>query len=262
MINLSYDKAVGTVIPVERGLQIVVAAWDLFESHGWAGRSNREVVSEPIFSEGCMPTDGSDAVLPQKMVPSLYEVCAWNAYASSTAEWHDDNPFKLVITGDVVTRAEGVRDAVIGDNVLRILSEQGNDFQKRIGEILAKTSMKVSELKSLAYVVPMAADIERKGKMDLMLDGASREHLGSVGTKIDVVASIMAVRFSREYSIWNHTAITEGGHVVSFFNKTKHEEGTRLRLTANVKDHRSMYKRPDVPETRLNYVKILDRPAR
>lgn len=262
MINLSYDKAIGTVIPVQRGLQIVVAAWELFQAHGWAGRSNREVVSEPIFSEGHSSQDGGEMTMPQKMVPSLYEVCAWNAYASSTAEWHDENPFKLVITDEIAARADAVRDAVIGDNVLRVLSDQGNDFQKRISEILAKPSMKVSELKSLAYVVPMSADIRRKNDMDLLLDDASRQHLGSIGSKISMVASIVDVRFSREYSIWNHTAITDEGHVVSFFNKTKHDPGARMRITANVKDHRSLYKRPDVPETRLNYVKIQDCPAR
>lgn len=261
MINLSYDKTMNTFVPTQRGIEIVVAAWEMFREHGWANRSNREVVSDAIYSEGRMSEDGREAVLPEKVVPSLYEVCAWNAYASSTAEWHDDNPFKLGITDEIRAKAEAVRDAVVNDHVFKLLSDQGNDFQKRISEILGKQTIKVSEMKSLAYVVPMSMDIERNQRMDETMSMAKDTHLGRVNSKITAVVSVLGVRYSREFSIWNHTAITDDGYVVTFFNKREHREGTRMRISANVKDHRTLYKRPNVAETRLNYVKILDCPV-
>jgi len=261
MIVLSYDKTVTTHIPLQRGLEIVVAAWDMFGIHGWDNRTNREVVSDPIFSEGHVSSDGASTVLPEKIVPSLYEVCAWNAYASSTAEWNDSNPFKLEITDEIRSKVEAVRDAVVNDHVMKVLSEKTNDFQKRISEILSKQTIKVSELKSLAYIVPMSKNITRSQSMEEKLSLSSGTHLGRPGTKVTITATVLSVRYSREFSIWNHTAITDEGHVVSFFNKKEYGDGTRMRISANVKEHRSMYNRPDVAETRLNYVKILDCPA-
>lgn len=261
MINLSYDKTVTTVIPSQRGLEIVVAAWELFKAHGWDQRANREVVSDAIFSEGCMgEPDGREAVLPQKVVPSLYEVCAWNAYASSTAEWHDENPFKLEITPEIKAKAEVLRDTVVSHHVLKILSDQSNDFQKRINEIIGKQAIKVSELKTLAYIVPMAGNITREQLMDERLSAASGSHISAPGSKITTVVTVLGVRYSKEFSVWNHTAITDDGHAVTFFNKREFKDGTRMRIAANVKDHRTMYKRPNVAETRLNYVKVLDCP--
>lgn len=261
MINLSYDKTVGTFIPSQRGLELVVAAWDLFRLHGWDNRPNREIVSDAIFSEGHISRDGSQAVMPEKMVPSLYEVCAWNAYASSTAEWRDDNPFKLEITDAIRAKAEAVRELVVNDHIMKVLSEQVGDFQKRINEILGKQTIKVTELKSLAYIVPMAGDIGRSQRLDERLALASSTHLGSPGHKITAVVTVLGVRYSKEFSIWNHTAITDDGYAVTFFNKREFKDGTRMRINANVKDHRTMYRRPNVAETRLNYVKVLDCPA-
>lgn len=261
MINISYDKTNGTMVPVQRGLEIVVAAWALFKAHGWDNRSNREVVSDAIFSEGQLSHGGQEFKPPEKMVPSLYEVCAWNAYASSTAEWRDDNPFKLVITDEIRAKAEAVREAVNNDHVLKVLTEQAGDFQKRINEMLSKQSIKVSDLKTLAYVVPMAGDIDRNNRMDERLSMAKNTHLGATGHKVTAVVTVVSVRYSKEFSIWNHTAITDDGHVVTFFNKRQHGDGTRMRITANVKEHRTMYRRPNVAETRLNYVKVLDCPV-
>lgn len=261
MINLSYDKTMSTVIPTQRGLEIVVAAWDMFRAHGWADRQNREVVSDAIYSEGRMAEDGREAVLPEKVVPSLYEVCAWNAYASSTAEWREDNPFKLDITPDTRAKAELLRETVVSYHVMKVLSDQSNDFQNRISEILNKQGIKVSELKTLAYIVPMAGNIDREQLMDERLSMASGTHLSAPGSKVTAVVTVLGVRYSREFGVWNHTAITDDGHAVTFFNKREFKDGTRMRINANVKDHRTMYKRPNVAETRLNYVKVLDCPV-
>jgi hypothetical protein len=82
--------------------------------------------------------------------------------------------------------------------------------------------------------------------------------LAPVNHTVDVAVQILSSRYNQNWNTYNHTAITNDGCMVSFFQKVKIEPMQQVRITAKVKAHGRMYHRPDLAETRLNYVKIVN----
>jgi len=90
------------------------------------------------------------------------------------------------------------------------------------------------------------------------MDRARNTVLAPINHTVDVAVQILSSRYNQNWSTYNHTAITDDGCMVSFFQKVKIEPMQRVRITAKVKAHGRMYHRPDLAETRLNYVKIVN----
>ena len=238
--------------------ELITAAWQLYRAQGWADRANRSVVTEPIYAIENIPHQ--DVHTGDMIVPSLYHTVVHNAVAlgnPSTANIPLDKAILLVITDKIRSRAAADREVVINDNVLRTLQDDHNDFRAKIAEMLHQDLIRLQDLKTLAYITTMADSVRAKAESDALYDHARDAVLAPVDHTVDVSVQILSARYNQNWSTYNHSAITHDGCVVSFFQKTRMEPMSRVRITAKVKAHGRVWNRPDLAETRLNYVKIV-----
>ena len=194
------------------------------------------------------------------IVSSLYETVLSNAIAlhQSTADIPLENAIQLVITDEIRSQAAADREAVINDNVLRTLQDDKNDFRAKVAELLQSDLIRYQDLKTLAYITTMADTVRAKAESDALFDHARDAVLAPVDHTVDVTVQILSVRYNQNWSTYNHSAISDDGCVVSFFQKTRLDPMSTVRITAKVKAHGRVWHRPDLAETRLNYVKIVN----
>jgi hypothetical protein len=238
--------------------ELITAAWQLYRAQGWADRANRSVVTEPIYAVQNIPEQ--DLHHGDVIVPSLYQTVVNNAIAlhQSTADIPLYNAIQLEITDEVRSQAAADREAVINDNVLRTLQDDKNDFRAKVCEMLQADLIRYQDLKTLAYITTMADTVRAKAESDTLFDHARDAVLAPVDHTVDVTVQILSVRYNQNWNTYNHAAIADDGCMVSFFQKTRLEPMSRVRVTAKVKTHGRVWHRPDLAETRLNYVKIIN----
>ena len=245
------------IIAAETALQLITAAWKLYREQGWADRANRSVVTEPIYAIQSIPEQ--DVHAGDMIVPSLYQTVVLNAIAltqTSTTEIPLANSIVLEITDEIRSMAAADRETVVNDNVMRTLQDDHNDFRAKVAELLHADLIRYQDLKTLAYITTMADTVRAKTESDALFDHARDTVLAPIDHTVDVTVQILNVRYSQNWRTYNHSAITDDGCVVSFFHKSRQEPITKLRITAKVKAHGRVWHRPDLAETRLNYVKI------
>ena len=246
------------VIAPELAMQLITAAWQLYRAQGWADRANRSVVTEPIYAIENIPEQNVHH--GDLIVPSLLQTVVNNAVAlgnPSTADIPLENAIVLEITDEIRSQAAADSLTVINDNVLRTLQDDHNDFRAKIAEMLHQDLIRLQDLKTLAYITTMADTVRAKAESDALYDHARDAVLAPVDHTVDVSVQILSARYNQNWSTYNHSAITHDGCVVSFFQKTRMEPMSRVRITAKVKAHGRVWNRPDLAETRLNYVKIV-----
>jgi len=238
--------------------ELITAAWQLYRAQGWADRAYRSVVTEPIYAVQNIPEQNVHT--GDIIVSSLYETVLSNAIAvhQSTADIPLDNAIELVVTDEIRSQAAADRETVINDNVLRTLQEDKNDFRAKVAELLQADLIRYQDLKTLAYITTMADTVRAKAESDTLFDHARDAVLAPVDHTVDVTVQILSARYNQNWSTYNHSAITDDGCVVSFFQKTRLEPMHRARITAKVKAHGRVWNRPNLAETRLNYVKIVN----
>jgi len=236
--------------------ELITAAWQLYRAQGWADRANRSVVTEPIYAVQNIPEQNVHT--GDMIVPSLYQTVINNAIAlhQSTADIPIDNAIELVITDDIRSQAAADREAVINDNVLRTLQDDKNDFRAKVAELLQSDLIRYQDLKTLAYITTMAESMRAKTEIETVIDRATNSVLAPIDHTVDVTVTILSTRYNQTWNTYNHAAITEDGCMVSFFHKTRQEAMSTVRITGKVKAHNHVWHRPDLAETRLNYVKI------
>jgi len=100
--------------------------------------------------------------------------------------------------------------------------------------------------------------VRAKAESETVIDRARDAVLAPVDHTVDVTVQILSARYNQNWSTYNHMAITEDGCMISFFHKTRQEPMQTVRITAKVKAHGRLWHRPDLAETRLNYVKIVN----
>ena len=246
------------VIAPELAVQLITAAWQLYRAQGWADRANRSVVTEPIYAIENIPEQNVHH--GDLIVPSLLQTVVNNAIAltfTSTTDIPLENAIVLEITDEIRSQAAADCETVINDNVLRTLQDDHNDFRAKIAEMLHQDLIRLQDLKTLAYITTMADTVRAKAESDALYDHARDAVLAPVDHTVDVSVQILSARYNQNWSTYNHSAITHDGCVVSFFQKTRMEPMSRVRITAKVKAHGRVWNRPDLAETRLNYVKIV-----
>jgi len=238
--------------------ELITAAWQLYRAQGWADRANRSVVTEPIYAIENIPAQNVHA--GDTIVPSLYQTVINNAIAlhRSTADIPLDNAIQLVITDEIRSQAAADMETVINDNVLRTLQDDHNDFRSKIAELLHSDLIRLQDIKTLAYITTMADGVRAKSESDALFNHARDAVLAPVDHTVDVAVQILSARYNQNWSTYNHSAISDDGCVVSFFQKTRLEPMSMVRITAKVKTHGRVWNRPDLAETRLNYVKIVN----
>ena len=238
--------------------ELITAAWQLYRAQGWADRANRSVVTEPIYAIENIPEQNVHH--GDLIVPSLLQTVVNNAIAltfTSTTDIPLENAIVLEITDEIRSQAAADSLTVINDNVLRTLQDDHNDFRAKIAEMLHQDLIRLQDLKTLAYITTMADSVRAKAESDALYDHARDAVLAPVDHTVDVSVQILSARYNQNWSTYNHSAITHDGCVVSFFQKTRMEPMSRVRITAKVKAHGRVWNRPDLAETRLNYVKIV-----
>lgn len=240
-------------IGVERATEIITAAWQLYRQNGWADRPLRNVVNDGIY-QLTEPTDGHTQ-MGDMLVPSLFKTVRDNiVWESGLGETEDR--MSLDITAEIQKQARIDRDLVMQDTVWRKLLDDANDFGNTILACLQKGQVNMNDIKRLCYITTMADRVRQDHAKQELLASAKDEALAPIGHTAEVSLIILNTTYSQAYGTYNHQAITDEGHVVSFFNKNKHEPNTKMVITGNVKDHRRMFRNEHIAETRLNYVKI------
>jgi len=236
--------------------ELVTAAWQLYRRQGWADRANRSVVTEPIYAVKNVPEQNVHT--GDMIVPSLYQTLVHNAVAldQPTSDIPLDKAIHLEITDEIRAQAAVDRETVINDNVLRTLQEDHNDFRKNMAKLLHQDLMRLQDFKTLAYITTMAESVRAKAEIETVVDRATNSVLAPIDHTVDVTVTILSTRYNQTWNTYNHAAITEDGCMVSFFHKTRQETMSTVRLTGKVKAHNHVWHRPDLAETRLNYVKI------
>jgi len=238
--------------------ELVTAAWQLYRRQGWADRANRSVVTEPIYAVQNIPEQNVHT--GDLIVPSLYQTVIHNAMASyaPTSNIPLDQAIHLEITDEIRSHAAADRETVINDNVLRTLQDDHNDFRAKVAELLHADLIRLQDFKTLAYITTMADSVRAKAESETVIDRARDAVLAPVDHTVDVTVQILSARYNQNWSTYNHMAITEDGCMISFFHKTRQEPMQTVRITAKVKAHGRLWHRPDLAETRLNYVKIVN----
>jgi len=238
--------------------ELVTAAWQLYRQQGWADRANRSVVTEPIYAVKNVPEQNVHT--GDMIVPSLYQTLVHNAVAldEPTSDIPLDKAIHLEITDEIRARAAVDREVVINDNVMRMLQEDHNEFRSNMAKLLHQDLIRLQDFKTLAYITTMAESVRAKSEIETVVDRAINSVLAPVDHTVDVTVTILSTRYNQNWNTYNHAAITDDGCVVSFFQKTRLEPMSTVRITAKVKAHGRAWHRPDLAETRLNYVKIVN----
>jgi len=235
---------------------VIVAAWDEYRAQGWTkNRANREIVQE-IYTYNSKVDNDYD--VEYRWVPGLHVTVMCNLGFS---HWHNDAHtvnVELSINDDHKTRAVEMRELVMQTSMFEIMQGKVNPFMRELSVILNKDTVTSRDMKRLCYVVNLAENIEKNQKTQDVFFGAKNEYLAPVGDVVKVNAKVLSARYSQQFGVYSHTCITDENYVVSFFNKTKHNDGDVLTVSGRVKDHRRHYNNEDVAETRLNYTKIIN----
>lgn len=244
------------MIDTLNAVEVIIAAWDEYRRRGVTkNRANREIVQD-IYTYNTKADHEED--VEYRWVPGLHVTVMCNlGFSAWYNDAHTDN-IKLDITDSIKARAVKMRDLVMQTSMFEIMQGKINPFMRGISEILNKEKLVGRDLKKLCYVVNVAENIEKNQRNQDVYFSARNDYVAAIGETVKVNAKVLAIRYSQEYGVYSHTCITDENFVVSFFNKTKHQEGDVLTVNGKVKDHRRVYNHEDVAETRLNYTKIIN----
>jgi len=236
-------------------LELITAAWQLYRQQGWANRPNRNVVMDPIVALDTV--DEHSACAGDVMVPSLYDTVLQNVMCRLHAD-HAAPQLLLDISHSVRDAAAADRTALIMDHVMRQLQDDHNEFRAKIAGLLHEPHVRYQDIKILCYFTTMADAIRSRQQCDLVVDAARNATLAPVNHTVDVTVQILSVRYNQNFSTHDHKAITEDGCLVSFFQKTRLAAESHVHIVGRVKAHGTSYRRPDLAETRLIQVKIIN----
>lgn len=242
------------MIDTLNAVEVIIAAWDEYRRRGvTANRANREIVQD-IYAYNVKADNEVES--EYRWVLGLHTTVMCNLGFS---RWNDDDHtdnIELEITDAIKARAVEMRDLVMQTSMFEILQGRGNPFMQGLSDILNNAKITSRDLKRLCYVVNVAENIEKNQRNSDVFFCAKNEYIAPIGETVKVNVKVLSVRYSQEYNVYSHTCITDENFVVSFFNKTKHADGVMFTVSGKVKDHRRVYNRDDVAETRLNYTKI------
>jgi len=139
----------------------------------------------------------------------------------------------------------------------KALSDHLTSFEISITEAIANSEVSRRNIGCLAYA-PYYVENEIRNS-DVNLRATDSKHLGVPGDKLTLILENIRVVESRGYPGYNVSAITNTNDLVSFFtskNDFCNIEGS-YRITAKIKSCGVDWKTKSIPETRLNYVKIV-----
>ena len=140
--------------------------------------------------------------------------------------------------------------------MFKVLSDDMTEFERGVHGFIAKDEVSYHDIGIVAYV-PFYDKREEEAK-SLRDRSALSAHIGTAGGVIDTEIEIINKRKSEQYGGYNVSAITTDGNRVSFFT-SKESIANRagvFKINAKVKSFETVWREPDIKETRLNYVKF------
>jgi len=128
-------------------------------------------------------------------------------------------------------------------------------FLTNIAGLLVKDSISERDFGLLAWAPKMAADLARADELneELVRVGHSSNFIGKEGGKVSIKFNLLNCRYLPHYNCFSHIGSDEHGNMVSFFNKSKIENGT---IVGRIKNHGINRYCGNAKTTYLNYVKL------
>lgn len=243
-------------IPTALATEVITAAWLTYQRLGAADRSHREIVNDTVYQQ--VTSEDGFATQGEVILPSLYNTVQENILCLLQPQ-HGVPHVPLEITDEVKQRAAADTETIQQHVVFKLLSDSMDQFLRDVGHALCQSEITMGHLKRCCYLHTMADQIRFTQQAEELLSHAKDEYLAPIGHSAAVEVTVLSCRHSKEWNTYNHLCITDDGLVVSFFNKTQHEFMQKLTLDGKVKDHRRNWARPEVAETRMNYVRIIRR---
>jgi hypothetical protein len=160
------------------------------------------------------------------------------------------------ITEKLIEQARSIIMRLELEFMFKVLSDNMNEFERGVHSFIANDEVTYSDIGIVAYV-PFYDKREEDAK-SLRDRSALSAHIGTAGGVINAEIEIINQRKSEQFGGYNVSAITTDGNRVSFFT-SKDEIATRtgvFKINAKVKSFGSVWREPDIKETRLNYVKF------
>jgi hypothetical protein len=239
-------------VPTVLATEIITAAWLTYERLGLTNRPRKELVNDPIMCEDESDREHYGLVI----VPSLHNTVVENILcalqpAQSMPTLH------LEITDEIRAAAAADADLIRQTAMFRLLQDKVENFLQSLGKDLNQSELTMGDIKRLCYMPGVAQQIREGDTNEQLLLRARRDHLSQVGHTVKVTVTVMTQRYQREWNTYNHLAITDEGHAVSFFLKQPQSCMSRITIEGRIKSHDRMWKRPDIAETRMNYVRCV-----
>lgn len=144
------------------------------------------------------------------------------------------------------------------DFMFKVLAENAENYEDGLMKVIGKEKVNSRDFGVLAFAPYYAEKKENERAFSERI--ANSKHFGNYDEKVNIALENVQVRSAKgDYGGWNVTAVTDDGCLVSYF--TSKEVLTKqdgwYAVEAKVKSHQLDWKTKTIPETRINYVKLL-----
>jgi len=140
-----------------------------------------------------------------------------------------------------------------------VIADNLNDYMQRVFSSTQKPEVIFKDFGILASVPSLYFKEMEKKRIITESKTAKQEHIGVVGEPILLNIRYVNTRYVKKLNCYAHDAVTDGGHLVNFLNKSAlGKTGETQTIRARVKAHGVNYTTKSI-ETQLNYVKPIDK---
>lgn len=162
------------------------------------------------------------------------------------------------LLNDYINQAENVINELQLDFMFKVLADDAEGYEDGLAKVIGKEYVNTNDYGVIAFAPYYAEKKQKERELEERL--ANSHHFGNVGEELNLALENIVVRAARgDYGGYNVTAITDNGCLVSFFTSKdvfQNQDGW-YAVKAKVKAHQVDWKTKSIPETRLNYVKII-----
>ena len=140
-----------------------------------------------------------------------------------------------------------------------VIADSLNDFSQGIFKNSQADTVTIQSFGFLACIPDSYyRDVFLK-EITAQIEQCEKGYIGAVNNTVELNVLVLESRFVPSVSCWAHTAVSGTNYLVSFLNKNKLGSSKDvISISAKVKKHAEHFK-TKVPETQLNYVKLIDR---
>ena len=139
-----------------------------------------------------------------------------------------------------------------------IMADNINDYLSRVFKLTQNEDVAMSDFGVIASV-PNLYQRELKAKdVRSQMKDAKHEHFGEINQSVTLEIRYLSTKYIPKLNCFAHNAVTSSEHLVSFLNKIElGTAGSVQKIRARIKSHGQEWN-SKLPETQLNYVKVVD----